>query len=154
MSAGTASGVVERVRPENLSELTACNAFARPGTIDSLSSYVEGKDGNLKYRNEIINSIFGETFGVCLYQEGVMKIVELLSPKKEKTTFYFEDGSTLDAMQNGEINTDTGTKSVKMYQEKTRLIIFLLLILKQKKQKSLFIMEIMQEDFLKGLEKG
>ena len=69
MSAGTASGVVEKVRPTNITELTACNAFARPGTINSLPNYIDGKAGNLKYQNEIINSVFGETFGVCLYQE-------------------------------------------------------------------------------------
>ena len=48
--------------------------MARPGTIDSLSSYVEGKSGNLKYKNKIINSVFGETFGVCLYQEQIMSL--------------------------------------------------------------------------------
>lgn len=74
MSAGTASGVVEKVLPTNITELTACNAFARPGTINSLPNYIDGKAGNLKYQNEIINSVFGETFGVCLYQEQIMKL--------------------------------------------------------------------------------
>lgn len=74
MSAGTASQVVEQIHPDNLSEMTACNAFARPGTIDSVPSYVSGKSGQLKYKNQIINSVFGETFGVCLYQEQIMSL--------------------------------------------------------------------------------
>ena len=54
--------------------MTACNAFARPGTIDGVPNYVSGKSGNLKYKNQIINSVFGETFGVCLYQEQIMAL--------------------------------------------------------------------------------
>lgn len=74
MSAGTASQVVNQIHPDNLSEMTACNAFARPGTIDGVPNYVDGKSGNLKYKNPIINSVFGETFGVCLYQEQIMSL--------------------------------------------------------------------------------
>ena len=74
MSAGTASQVVNQIHPDNLLEMTACNAFARPGTMDNVPSYVSGKAGHLKYRNKIINSIFGETFGVCLYQEQIMSL--------------------------------------------------------------------------------
>ena len=36
MSAGTASQVVNQIHPDNLLEMTACNAFARPGTIDGV----------------------------------------------------------------------------------------------------------------------
>lgn len=74
MSAGTASQVVNQIHPDNLTEITACNAFARPGTIDGVPNYVEGKSGHLKYRNPVINSVFGETFGVCLYQEQIMSL--------------------------------------------------------------------------------
>lgn len=74
MSAGTASQVVNQIHPDNLLEMTACNAFARPGTIDGVPSYVEGKSGNLKYKNKTINEIFGETFGVCLFQEQIMSL--------------------------------------------------------------------------------
>ena len=74
MSAGTASQVVNQIHPDNLLEMTACNAFARPGTIDGVPSYVEGKSGHLKYKNPIINSVFGETFGVCLFQEQIMSL--------------------------------------------------------------------------------
>lgn len=74
MSAGTASQVVNQIHPDNLLEMTACNAFARPGTVAGVPSYVEGKSGNLKYKNKIINSVFGETFGVCLYQEQIMSL--------------------------------------------------------------------------------
>lgn len=83
MSAGTASQVVSQVHPDNLSELTACNAFARPGTISGVPAYIEGKSGSLKYKNQLINSVFGETFGVCLFQEQVMNLTEKLSPKTD-----------------------------------------------------------------------
>ena len=74
MSAGTASQVVNQIHPDNLLEMTACNAFARPGTIDGVPNYVDGKSGRLKYKNAIINSVFGETFGVCLFQEQIMSL--------------------------------------------------------------------------------
>lgn len=74
MSAGTASQVVNQIHPDNLLEMTACNAFARPGTMAGVPNYVDGKSGHLKYKNKIINSVFGETFGVCLYQEQIMSL--------------------------------------------------------------------------------
>lgn len=113
MSAGTASQVVSQIHPDNLEELTACNAFARPGTISGVPAYIEGKEGKLKYKNPIINSVFGETFGVCLYQESVMKVVELLSPKKEKIIFTLEDGSKKEFNPNDKINTNNGVKFAK-----------------------------------------
>lgn len=83
MSAGTASQVVDQIHPDNLSEMTACNAFARPGTISGVPNYVDGKSGNLKYKNPIINSIFGETFGVCLYQEQIMSLFVKIGGHKD-----------------------------------------------------------------------
>ena len=83
MSAGTASQVVNQVHPNNLFEMTACNSMARPGTIDSLPNYVEGKSGHLKFRNPVINSVFGETFGVCLYQEQIMSLFVKIGGHKD-----------------------------------------------------------------------
>lgn len=83
MSAGTASQVVNQIHPDNLSEMTACNAFARPGTISGVPNYVDGKSGHLKYRNPIINSVFGETFGVCLYQEQIMSLFVKIGGHKD-----------------------------------------------------------------------
>lgn len=122
MSAGTASQVVSQIHPDNLLEMTACNAFARPGTIDGVPNYVDGKSGHLKYRNPIINSVFGETFGVCLFQEQVMKIVELLSPKKEKIVITLENGNKKIFDLDDKVNTKNGVKLAKELTEDDEIL--------------------------------
>jgi DNA polymerase III alpha subunit len=113
MSAGTASRVVDAVKPSNLEELTACNAMARPGTIDSLDSYIEGKSGVSKYRSKGINEVFGSTYGVCLFQEQIMRMVEALSPRRSKVVFTLKDGSTQEFFEDEKVKTNNGIKLAK-----------------------------------------
>lgn len=122
MSAGTASRVVDAVKPSNLEELTACNAMARPGTIDSLDSYIEGKSGASKYKSKSINEIFGSTYGVCLFQEQIMQIVEKLSPRKTKITFTLEDGSTQEFLEDDKVKTSNGVKLAKDITEEDEIL--------------------------------
>lgn len=113
MSAGTASQVVDQIHPDNLSEMTACNAFARPGTISGVPNYVDGKSGNLKYKNPIINSVFNETFGVCLYQEQIIQLTEKLSPLQEIIRVHLENGTVKEYGLNDKVNTNNGVKLAK-----------------------------------------
>lgn len=113
MSAGTASRVVDAVKPSNLEELTACNAMARPGTIDSLDAYIEGKNGLSKYKDKTINSIFGSTYGICLFQETLMLSVDTLSPRKEKIAATYDNGHTVNYDLNEKVMVGNETKLAK-----------------------------------------
>lgn len=74
MNAGTASFMIEKIKPSNFDELNACNSFARPGTMDFADSYVENRDYKKSPYPQQVQEILSETNQVILYQEQVMKV--------------------------------------------------------------------------------
>ncbi len=62
-----------KVKPKNWEEINACNAMARPGTIDFLDDYIRGKQGITKYQKKI-HEVLIDTYGNCIYQEQIMSI--------------------------------------------------------------------------------
>jgi len=74
MVGGTASFMIEKIQPQNFEELNACNAFARPGTIDFADNYVENRDYKKSKYPKKVQEILSDTNQVILYQEQVMKV--------------------------------------------------------------------------------
>lgn len=62
-------------------DLVATNALARPGSINFLPHYIEGKRNpkGIKFACKEVKPILGYTYGVILYQEQVMQIVKDLA---------------------------------------------------------------------------
>jgi DNA polymerase-3 subunit alpha len=75
------SGMREYLRklgPETFTDITAMNALYRPGPLDSgmIDIYIECKNGQRKieFLHPILKSILGDTYGVIVFQEQVLKI--------------------------------------------------------------------------------
>jgi DNA polymerase III subunit alpha len=74
--------LLKRMKPDNIRDLIACNALYRPGPLGGgmVDAYVNRKHGREKpaYQHKIMEEILGETYGVMVYQEQVMRILNRL----------------------------------------------------------------------------
>lgn len=72
---------LKRAKPSNIAELSALNALYRPGPMDNIPAYIDGKQNpeKVKYPDPSLEGILKETFGVIVYQEQVMKVAQVLS---------------------------------------------------------------------------
>ncbi len=70
----------KRLKPDNFEDLIAVLALYRPGPMESgmLDSFVERKHGRekIEYTFDIMEAILKNTYGVIVYQEQVMQIVQ------------------------------------------------------------------------------
>ena len=69
--------VLEQVKPNNFLDLVAAVALVRPGPNKFLGEFVKNKENqdNIKYDHPILRKITEETYGVIIYQEQVIKIL-------------------------------------------------------------------------------
>jgi DNA polymerase-3 subunit alpha len=74
---------LRRLGPENLTDLAVMNALYRPGPLDSgmIDTYIACKKGESKveFLDPILERILGDTYGVIVFQEQVLKIANLLA---------------------------------------------------------------------------
>src|SRR5207244_2082378 len=74
--------LLKRMKPDNIRDLIACNALYRPGPLGGgmVDAYVNRKHGREKpsYQHPLMADILGETHGVMVYQEQVMRILNRL----------------------------------------------------------------------------
>jgi DNA polymerase-3 subunit alpha len=74
--------LLKRMRPDNINDLIACNALYRPGPLGGgmVDAYINRKHGREKpsYPHPVMEEILGETYGVMVYQEQVMRILNRL----------------------------------------------------------------------------
>lgn len=69
-----AKPVLDIIKPKDFNEITAVNAFARPGTINFVPDYVTNRKENKSSYGEQISSLLEDTHRVFLYQEQVMAV--------------------------------------------------------------------------------
>jgi DNA polymerase-3 subunit alpha len=74
--------LLKRMKPDHIRDLIACNALYRPGPLGGgmVDAYVNRKHGREKpvYPHPVLEEILGETYGVMVYQEQVMRILNRL----------------------------------------------------------------------------
>ncbi len=72
---------VKELRPQSVSELAAMVALYRPGPIAHIPRYIAAKHGRQKidYMHERLEPILSETYGVIVYQDQVMQIVQAIA---------------------------------------------------------------------------
>ncbi|HRK57253.1 MAG TPA: DNA polymerase III subunit alpha, partial [Burkholderiaceae bacterium] len=72
--------LLKRARPDRLEDLIALNALYRPGPMDLVPDFVERKHGRqrIDYLHPALESILGETYGIMVYQEQVMRIAQVI----------------------------------------------------------------------------
>ena len=74
--------LLKRMKPDNIRDIIASNALYRPGPLGGgmVDAYVNRKHGREKpvYPHPVMEEILGETYGVMVYQEQVMRILNRL----------------------------------------------------------------------------
>jgi len=74
--------LLQRMKPDHFRDIVATNALYRPGPLQGgmVDDYIDVKHGRKKpeYRHPVLQEILGETHGVMVYQEQVMRILNRL----------------------------------------------------------------------------
>lgn len=74
--------LLKRLKPDNIRDIIACTALYRPGPLEGgmVDEYIECKHGRKQptYPHPVMEEVLGETFGVMVYQEAIMRILNRL----------------------------------------------------------------------------
>lgn len=72
---------IRQLRPQSVRELAAMVALYRPGPMDHIPKFIRSKHGlePIQYPHPWLKPILEETYGVIVYQDQVMKIVQALA---------------------------------------------------------------------------
>lgn len=72
--------VMKQIKPDRFEDLIAVISLYRPGPMDNIPTYINRKHGReeIKYLHPDLEPILGETYGIMVYQEQVMKIAQVL----------------------------------------------------------------------------
>ena len=73
--------ILRQLRPASLEEVTALISLYRPGPMDSIPEYVDGKMGRrpVDVVHPLLESVLRDTYGVIVYQEQVMQIAQIVA---------------------------------------------------------------------------
>ena len=73
--------ILRRFKPEKLEDLVALNALYRPGPMDCIPQYIEGKwkPETIHYPDPSLEDLLKETYGVMVYQEQIMKVAQIIA---------------------------------------------------------------------------
>lgn len=72
---------IRELHPESFDDIVALLALFRPGPMAFISDYAKRKDGKEKisYLDPCLESILSPTYGIIIYQEQIMKMVQALA---------------------------------------------------------------------------
>ena len=72
---------MKELKPNSLEDIIAGISLYRPGPMDEIPNYIKNKNSpnNIKYLTKELEDILNVTYGVIVYQEQVMEIVQKLS---------------------------------------------------------------------------
>lgn len=81
LESGGMRRVARSLQPSQFSDITAMLALYRPGPMDLIPRFIEGKHDpkSVTYPHESLKGILGETYGVMVYQEQVLEIVHFMA---------------------------------------------------------------------------
>ncbi|TWT36871.1 DNA polymerase III subunit alpha [Posidoniimonas corsicana] len=82
LESGGIRDLLQRMRPDNFRDIIATAALYRPGPLEGgmVDQYIEVKHGRraAEYPHPVMEEVLAETHGVMVYQEQVMRILNLL----------------------------------------------------------------------------
>lgn len=69
---------LKELKPSVFDDITAMVALYRPGPMQFIPDYIERKQGNqtIEYLHPKLEPILKDTYGICIYQEQLMKIAQ------------------------------------------------------------------------------
>ena len=72
--------ILRRAKPNNIEDLIALNALYRPGPMQFIPQYIEGKKNpaTIKFPDPSLEELLTPTYGVIVYQEQVMKVAQII----------------------------------------------------------------------------
>ncbi len=72
---------VQQLKPANVRELAAMVALYRPGPMEHIPKFIDTKFGKIQpeYLDEKMRPILEETYGIIVYQDQVLKLVQALA---------------------------------------------------------------------------
>ena len=72
---------LKNLKPTVFDDLIAANSLFRPGPMDQIPTYIKNKNtkGEIKYIDKALKPILDVTYGIIVYQEQVMQIVQQLA---------------------------------------------------------------------------
>ncbi len=70
--------VLQKMKPTKLEDIVAASSLYRPGPQENIPSYIKRKNGKeiIEYIDDSIKDILEPTFGIIVYQEQIMQIVQ------------------------------------------------------------------------------
>lgn len=73
--------ILKRAKPERIEDLIALNALYRPGPMNNIDIFINGKHNwaSIQYPLPELEPILKETYGVIVYQEQVMQIAQRIA---------------------------------------------------------------------------
>lgn len=73
--------VARSLKPSQFSDITAMVALFRPGPMDLIPQFIEGKHATetIQYPHESLEPILKETYGVMVYQEQILQIANVMA---------------------------------------------------------------------------
>ncbi|WP_255604281.1 DNA polymerase III subunit alpha [Oscillochloris sp. ZM17-4] len=79
-SAGMTRYLVQ-LKPTRVDDLYAMVALYRPGPLEQIPSYIQGKNnpGGIHYLHPILKPILEDTYGVIVYQEQIMQLLQTVA---------------------------------------------------------------------------
>jgi len=82
LESGGIRDLLQRMKPDHFADIIATNALYRPGPLEGgmVDDYIAVKHGRKKpeYKHAVLEEVLGETNGVMVYQEQVMRILNRL----------------------------------------------------------------------------
>ena len=81
LESGGMKGFMRELKPVNLEEIIAGISLYRPGPMDSIPDYIKNRKNrdHIEYMHPLLEPILKITFGIIIYQEQVMQIVQKLA---------------------------------------------------------------------------
>lgn len=81
LESGGMTRYVSQLKPQNIRELAAMVALFRPGPMEHIPRFIDSKFGRTQatYQDERMRPILEETFGIIVYQDQVLKLVQALA---------------------------------------------------------------------------
>ncbi|MDC7235795.1 MAG: DNA polymerase III subunit alpha, partial [Spirochaetales bacterium] len=72
--------ILKDAKPGNIEDLIALNALYRPGPLQFIPQFIEGKrnPASIKFPDPSLEELLTPTYGVIVYQEQVMKVAQII----------------------------------------------------------------------------
>ncbi len=73
--------VLRDLKPSEFEDIVSVNALYRPGPMDFIPRYIDGKHGRIdvEYPHPDLKPILEDTYGIIVYQEQIMQIASLMA---------------------------------------------------------------------------